>query len=75
MHACGKSFEPWKTLLDSWFTSLAANHFRIQRLQIPLAKEENQLGFFFSTSTPILIFMITRGQTDSDPLNSSEESQ
>ena len=75
MHACSKSFDPWKTLEDSRFTSIAANHFRIQRLQIPLAKEDNQLGFFFPTSIPILIFMITRGQTKSDSLNSSEESQ
>ena len=75
MHACGKSSDPWNYLEDSRFTYIAASRFRIQRLQIPLAKEENQLGFFFPTNTPILIFMITGGQTDSDPLNSSEESQ
>ena len=74
MHACGKFFTSWKILEESWFISIATNHFRIQRLQIPLAKEENQLGFFFPTSVPILIFMITKGQKSSDPLNSSEES-
>ena len=58
-------------------TSAAAKGFHIERLQIPLAKEEAQLGFFFSTSAPILIFLITGSGTKSDSwaLSSSEGSQ
>ena len=37
-----------------------ARGLRAQRLQVPLPKEDSQLGFFFPTTTPILVFLITR---------------
>ena len=73
--ACGK-FIMWTSLQDWKLISAASNRFHVERLQIPLVKEENQFGFFFSTSTPILVFMITRGEMKLDPwsTSSTEES-
>ena len=52
-------------------TLLAANHLSVERLQVPLPNEGKQRGFFFPTTTPIFIFLISGHSFDSYPSGTS----
>lgn len=77
MDACGESLQWSMSHADDKLIPAAADGLHTERLQIPLAKEETQLGFFIPTSSPILVFLITRSGTKSDiaAISSSKGSQ
>ena len=61
LNACSKSQQSSLFLKMQSLSSLAdTSGLRAQRLQVPLPREDSQSGFFFPTTTPILIFLITR---------------
>ena len=61
LDACSKSLY-WSIIpqRNSLANFADARGLRAQRLQVPLPKEDSQLGFFFPSTTPILVFLITR---------------
>lgn len=67
LNACSKSLHSSMFLKRKSSAYLAdARGLRAQRLKVPLLREESQFGFFFPTTTPILVFLITR-QLDGFP--------
>ena len=65
MNACSKSLHSLMFQKRTSFENLSdVSGLRAQRLQVPLPREDSQTGFFFSTTTPILVFLITRYMDD-----------
>ena len=68
--ACGLSTEhppPFFFVMFSRLTTADINKFNLDRLVVPLPNREEQLGFFFPTSTPIHVYSITGSGDTIDP--------
>lgn len=66
--ACSMFAKPYPlSLVGLQLTIVGVNEFNFSRLDVPLPKREDQYGFFFSTRTPIHIFLITRSEDMKDP--------